>query len=127
MRRFDRLLENGLYRSRDGAILGVFRGLSDHFALRLFWLRAAAILMLCISGIWPVVILYFLAAILMKPEPMIPLETPEEEEFYDSYTYSRKGAIHRLLQQFQSIDRRVQRMEHIVTDKQFDWERKLNS
>lgn len=127
MRRFDRLFDNGLYRSRNGAILGVFRGLSEYFALKLFWLRVMAIVILCISGIWPVVILYFLAAVLMRPEPMIPLETPEEQEFYDSYTYSRKGAIHRLLRQFQSIDRRIQRMEHIVTERQFDWERKLNS
>ena len=127
MRRLDRIFENGLYRSRDGAILGVFRGLSENLDLNLFWLRVIAIILLVVSGIWPAMILYFLAAIVMKPEPVLPLETPDEEEFYDSYTYSRKGAVHRLLQQFQNIDRRVQRMEHIVTDREFDWERKLNS
>ncbi len=127
MRRFDRLFENGLYRSRDGAILGVFRGLSDNLDLNLFWLRAIAVIVLMVSGIWPAMILYFLAAVVMKPEPMLPLENPDEEEFYDSYTYSRKGAVRRLLQQFQNIDRRIQRMEHIVTDREFDWERKLNS
>ena len=127
MRRVDRLFENGLYRSRDGAILGVFRGLAENLDLSLFWLRVIAIIILSVSGIWPAMILYFLAAVLMKPKPVIPLETPEEQEFYDSYTYSRKGAVHRLLRQFQNIDRRIQRMEHIVTERQFDWERKLNS
>lgn len=127
MRRVDRLFENCLYRSRDGAILGVFRGLAENLDLSLFWLRVIAIIILSVSGIWPAMILYFLAAVLMKPKPVIPLETPEEQEFYDSYTYSRKGAVHRLLRQFQNIDRRIQRMEHIVTERQFDWERKLNS
>ena len=127
MIRFDRLFKDGLYRSRNGAILGVFRGLSERLNLKLFWLRTIAVILLCISGIWPVMILYLLAAVMMKPEPVIPLSTLEEEEFYDSYTYSRKGAIHRLLRQFQNIDRRIQRMEHIVTDRQYDWETRLRS
>jgi len=127
MRRFSRLFESGLYRSRDGAVLGVFRGLADNLDLSLFWLRVIAVIVLLVSGIWPAMILYFVAAVVMKPEPVIPLETPEEEEFYTSYTYSRKGAVHRLLRQFENIDRRIQRMEHIVTDREFDWERKLNS
>ena len=127
MRRFDTLFEHGLYRSRGGIILGVLRGLGEYFDLKVFWLRVFAVVMLCISGIWPVLILYFLAAALMKPEPVIPLASEEEEEFYDSYISSRKGAIHRLLRQFKNIDRRIQRMEHIVTDRRFDWDDKLRS
>jgi len=127
MKRFDGLFEHGLYRSRNGMILGVFRGLGEYFDLKVFWLRVFAVVMLSVSGIWPVLILYFLAAALMKPEPVIPLASEEEEEFYDSYIASRKGAVHRLLRQFKNIDRRIQRMEHIVTDRRFDWEDRLRS
>jgi len=127
MKRFDELFERGLYRSRDGAILGVFRGLGEYFDLKVFWLRVFAVVMLFVSGIWPILILYFLAAALMKPEPVIPLASEEEEEFYDSYISSKRGAVNRLLRQFKSIDRRIQRMEHIVTDRRFDWEDRLRS
>jgi len=127
MKRFDELFERGLYRSRDGAILGVFRGLGEYFDLKVFWLRVFAVVMLFVSGIWPILILYFLAAALMKPEPVIPLASEEEEEFYDSYISSKRGAVNRLLRQFKNIDRRIQRMEHIVTDRRFDWEDRLRS
>lgn len=127
MRRFAGLLNNGLYRSRDGAILGVCKGLSEHFDFNLFWLRAIVIVILLLSGIWPIVILYFLAAFLMKPKPVIPIQTPEEQEFYDSYVHSGSGVTQRLKRRYQNLERRIQRMEHIVTDQEFDWEQKLNS
>jgi len=127
MRRFDRLSEKGLYRSRNGLVLGVFRGLANHFGLRTLWLRAFAVLLLFASGLWPVAALYVLAAVLMKPEPVIPLSTPEEQEFYDSYIHSRTGAVNRLRRQFESIDRRIRRMEDIVTGREFDWDWKMNS
>ena len=123
MREFNR----GLYRSRHGIILGVFKGLADYFDMNVRWLRILGIVIFCISGIWPIVILYFIAAFIMKPEPVIPLGTPDEAEFYDSYIYSRKGATNRLKRQFDNLDMRIQRMEHIVTDQEFDWWERLNS
>ncbi len=127
MTRFQRMFDNGLYRSRDGKILGVIQGLADHFDFKVFWLRLFAVLLVCMSGVWPVVILYFLAGFLMKPEPVIPIATPEEEDFYHNYVYSRGGATRRLKRHFENLDRRIQRMEHIVTDPEFEWEQKLNS
>lgn len=120
-------INGGIYRSRDGIILGVFRGLADYFDLNVRILRILAVIVFFMSGIWPIVILYFLAAFLMKPEPVIPLESYDEAEFYDSYINSRKGAVHRLKKHFENLDRRIQRMEHIVTDQEFDWEQRLNS
>ena len=119
--------DRGLYRSRDGVIMGVFKGLADYFDLSVTWIRLIGVVIFFISGFWPIVGLYLLAALIMKPEPVIPLETIDESEFYDSYTHSRKGAIHRMKQKFESINRRVQRMEDIVTDKEFDWDRRMNS
>jgi len=121
------MVNGGIYRSRNGVVLGVFKGIADYFDLNVRVLRILAIIVFFISGIWPIVILYFLAAFLMKPEPVIPLETTDEAEFYHSYVNSRKGAMHRLKRQFENLDRRIQRMEHTVTDKEFDWEERLNS
>jgi phage shock protein C len=72
-------------------------------------------------------ILYFVAALLMKPEPVIPIETDEEQEFYDSYVHSHRGATDRLKRRYENLERRIRRMEDHVTGREFEWENKLNS
>lgn len=118
---------SGIYRSRNGIILGVFKGLGSHFDLSVGWLRLIGVIIFILSGFWPIVVLYLLAALIMKPEPVIPLETIDETEFYDSYTHSRKGAVNRMKRQYDTLNRRIQRMEDIVTDREFDWEQRLNT
>ncbi|HKA55506.1 MAG TPA: envelope stress response membrane protein PspC [Candidatus Binatia bacterium] len=117
---------NGLYRSRRGMILGVCRGIAEYFDLSVTGTRVLACVFLVFSGVWPAVILYFLAALLMKPEPVLPLKTEEEKEFYNSYASSRRMALHRLKRTYDNLDRRIQRIESIVTSREYDWDRRLN-
>ena len=127
MSRIERIFHNGgLYRSRKGAILGVCRGVAEYFDFSVFWTRAITLALLFFSGFWAVTGLYFLAALLMKPEPVLPIQTDEEQEFYDSYIYSRKGATGRLRRRYENLNRRIQRLEHTVTAREFDWESRLN-
>ena len=125
--RFEGIFRGGLYRSRNGIILGVCRGISDYFDLSIFWVRATAVILLFFSGLWPITAIYFIAALLMKPEPVIPIQTDEEQEFYDSYLHSRQGAADRLKRRYENLTRRIQRIEHTVTKREFDWEKRLNS
>jgi phage shock protein C len=118
--------QGGLYRSRTGVILGVCQGLAEHFDISAFKMRVIACILLIFSGIWPMVILYFLAALLMKPEPVVPLATEGEQEFYNSYASSRRMALLRLKRTYDNLDRRIQRIEGIVTSREYDWERRLN-
>ncbi len=127
MRRFEKILRGGLYRSRDGMILGVCKGIAEHFDFSVFWARVITILLLFFSGFWPIVVLYFIAALLMKPEPVIPIQTDEEQEFYDSYLYSRKGAAERLRRRYNNLESRIQRMETHVTSREFDWEKRMHT
>ena len=115
-----------LYRSRNGMILGVCKGLAEYFDFPVFWKRVIAVVLLFVSGIWPLVIVYFAAALLMKPEPILPLETEDEQEFYNSYASSRRMALHRLKRTYDNLDRRIRRMEDIVTNREYDWERRLH-
>lgn len=117
----------GIYRSRHGVVLGVCRGLARHFDLSVFWVRAVAVLLLLVSGIWPMVGLYLLAALVMKPEPVVPFASEDDREFYESYTSSRSMALGRLKRKFESLDRRIRRMEDVVTDKGFSWESRLRN
>jgi phage shock protein C len=127
MRKYDRLSRRGIYRSRKGIIFGVCKGLADHFDFSVFWARAIAVIFLLITGFWPAIGLYLIAALLMKPEPVIPIETDAEQEFYDSYTHSRHLAAQRLKKRYENLERRIRRMEHIVTARDFDWEKRLNT
>ena len=127
MKKRRRMFDGWLYRSRQGVILGVCRGISDYFDFSLMWARILAVIFLFVSGFWPAMGLYFIAALLMKPAPVIPIQTEAEQEFYDSYTQSRHSALYRLKQRFQKLERRIQRMEDKVTSREFDWENRLNS
>ena len=127
MRRFEKILRGGLYRSRNGLVLGVCRGIAEYFDFSVFWARAIVLILLFFSGLWPIIALYFIAALFMNPEPVVPIENDDQQEFYNSYVYSRKGAIDRLKRRYENLERRIQRMEHTVTTKEFDWDRKLNT
>jgi len=127
MRRVERILRGGVYRSRNGIILGVCRGIAEYFDFSIFWVRAIALILLFITGFWPITGLYFIAALLMKPEPVVPIQTEEEQEFYDSYTHSSRGAVDRLKRRYDNLEHRIQRMEHTVTTREFDWDHRLNT
>ena len=127
MNRYTRLSRNGIYRSRSGIILGVCKGLAEHFDFSVFWTRVIALILLCVAGFFPAIGLYLLGALLMKPEPVIPVRNSAEKEFYDSYTTSRQGALQRLKRRYENLQRRIQRMEHIVTSAEYDWEKRLKS
>ena len=125
MKKYNKPSRDGIYRSRNGVIFGVCRGLAEHFDFSVFWARAIAIIFLLISGFWPAIGLYLIATLLMKPAPVDPIESEAEQEFYDSYTHSRHMAARRLKRRFEKLERRLQRMEHIVTTREFDWDSKL--
>jgi phage shock protein C len=125
MRRFDRLSQKGLYRSRNGAIFGVCRGIAEYFDFSVFWTRSIVVVLLFMTGLWPLTGLYLLAALLMKPEPVIAIESEGEREFYDSYASSRQRAAHRLKRRYENLERRIRRMEDAVTSKEFNWENRL--
>ena len=116
-----------IYRSRRGLILGVCRGLAEHLDVRVLWVRVIAVVLLVSTGFWPFAGLYLLAALLMKPEPVLPLQTEGEQDFYNSYAHSRTIALNRLRRTFGQLDRRIRRMEHMVTNREYDWERKLRT
>jgi phage shock protein C len=127
MRRYDDSSGRRLYRSRSGVVCGVCRGLSDFFDLRVGWVRFFTLLILFFTGIWPIVFIYFIACLLMKPEPVIPLENEFQRDFYDNYVSSRSRTLRDLTRRFSGLDRRMCRMEDRVTSRDFEWEQRLNS
>ena len=127
MKRFEKILRGGMYRSRDGIILGVCRGIAEYFDFSIFWTRVVSLILLFFTGLWPIAVLYFIAALIMKPEPVLPLRTGDQQEFYESYVHSPKSAADRLKRRYENLERRLQRMENYVTSTEFDWEHRLNT
>lgn len=111
---------NRVYRSRQGILMGVCRGIAEHFHFSVFWTRMIVFLLFLITGFWPVGVVYIVAGLLLKMGPVIPLENDKDQEFYQSYTNSRESAIQRVKRKFDNIDRRIQRMEHTVTSREFE-------
>ncbi|MFZ0614548.1 MAG: envelope stress response membrane protein PspC [Desulfobacterales bacterium] len=125
MKPVEKILPHGFYRSRRGILLGVCRGIAEYFDFSVFWARTIAVGLFILTGFWPITGLYLLAALMMKPAPVIPLDSEDEQEFYDSYTGNRHRALKRLKHRFERLERRIQRMEHVVTEPEYDWDRRM--
>lgn len=116
----------GIYRARDGIFLGVCKGIAEYFDFSVRVVRLGFILLFIFSGFWPVIGVYLVAAFFMKPRPIRPLESEDEQFFYESYVNSPQSAAQRLKKKFEELDRRIRRMEDEVTNKENDWERRYN-
>ena len=116
-----------LYRSRRGWVFGVCQGLADYADISVLWVRFAAFLGFLFTGFWPMLLLYIVAAIFLKPAPVMDFTDDEEWDFYQSYTADRKRALLRLKKRCEALDRRTCRMENIVTNREFDWNRRFQS
>lgn len=121
--RFQNIAEtSSIYRSRKGIFMGVCRGVAEHFNFSVFWFRAIVFTLFLFSGFWPVGVIYIIAGLLLKLEPVAPFYNEKDYEFYDDYTHSRESAIQRIKRKYENIERRIQRMEHTVTSREFDWQ-----
>lgn len=115
-----------LYRSRSGLIFGVCKGMAEYLDFPVVGMRLLAIFVSLFTGIWPLVGAYIIAALILKPEPVIPFREDTDQEFYESYVNSRSMALHRLKRTFDNLERRIRRLENMVTARDYDWERRLN-
>lgn len=116
-----------LYRSRRGWIFGVCKGLAEYADIPVFWVRFGAFLALLFTGLWPMVLIYIVAAIFLKPAPVIEFTNDEDWDFYQTYTADRKRALLRLKKRCEVLDRRTRRMENVVTKREYDWDRRFQS
>ena len=121
MNRFSSMSRQGLYRSRNGVILGVCRGLADYFDFSAFWIRAIVVILFIFTGFWPVVGIYILAALLMKSKPAKNTEAGSNHKDGSRYRCIRDDTAERLRRKWKHLEKRIRRMEDKVTSREFDW------
>jgi len=117
----------GLYRSRNGVILGVCRGIADNFDFSAFWIRAILIVTFIFTGFWPIIGIYILAALLMKSEPGTTDRKGSKRHFTCRYKKSGYEAADRLKRKWRHLDKRIRRMEDKVTSREYDWNHRFYS
>lgn len=117
-----------LYRSRNGVIFGVCRGIAETFDLSLFWIRAGFIIAFAITLFFPTGLIYLILALLMKLEPVESVISRSNDVIFDDVSPgSRKVGLRQFKAKFDSMEQRIRRMESHVTNKAYDWDRRLNT
>jgi len=126
MDRYNKLFKRGLYRSRNGVLLGVCRGVADYFDFSVFWIRAIAVILFIFTGFWPVVGLYLLAALLMKSEPANGADIGLKQSSGGRYRGAGHDAAERLKRKWKHLEKRIRRMEDKVTSREYDWDSRFH-
>lgn len=108
-----------LYRSREDRVCcGVCGGIAEYFDWHPWAVRFALIALICIGMPW-LIIVYICAALFMKEGPRKAFRSFEEEEYYNSYQTSRSETVKKTRRTYSALDKRLQRLETIVTSPTF--------
>ena len=126
MSRYKSMSRRGLYRSQNGVILGVCRGVADYFDFSVFWIRAIAIVLFICTGFWPIVGIYVLAALLMKSDPSKHVGSGSQHKTGSRYHCTRNDAANTLKRKWKHLEKRIRRMEDKVTSGEYDWNRRFH-
>lgn len=117
-----------LYRSRAGLIFGVCRGIADTFDLSLFWVRLGFIIAFAITLFFPTGLVYLILALVLKLEPDDTRRGRPNDILFDGpQDGSRKIGLRQFKAKFDSLENRIRRMESHVTDRAYDWDKRLNT
>lgn len=114
-----------LRRSRSGWVFGVCKGLAEYADLPVVWIRLILVGLTLLSWILPFVILYTVAAFLMKPEPALEPEAKEEWKSYSADACAQSIGLANLRRDLDELERQAHQLERVLSARQFDWLRRL--
>jgi phage shock protein C len=118
---------NRVYRSRkDSIFLGICGGIAEHFDFSPWGVRLLFVA-LQFTIIPFMFLIYIAAAFIMRKSPERAFRDYEDEEFWNVYQASRASALRKVRRRFETLDKRLQRMESIVTDPAFGLEDQYRS
>jgi Putative stress-responsive transcriptional regulator len=115
----------GPFRAKDGVIFGVAKGLADHFDWSVGLVRLILILSAIFLFLWPTIIIYLLAALLMSPAPEGRLDTQEERDIWLQTQLDPGAAMEQLSRRAGAVEKRLRRLEDFITSREYAWSRKM--
>jgi phage shock protein C len=114
-----------LYRNRDeGVIAGVCAGIADYVGMRVWQVRAIALIALAIAPP-PTLIVYLILAIVLRSRPARLYRNQEEERFWQSVSLKPTGTFQGLRHTFRDLEARLADMERAVTSSEFKLDREI--
>lgn len=116
----------GFYRNTDKAKLGgVCAGLAEYFGFNLCVTRCLVIIAFFVA--MPVTIVAYLAAVLLIPARSARHDGPADPAFRRAVRSSPAKTADDIRRRFQSLDRRLARMEKYVTSSRYELDREFRN
>lgn len=112
---------------RRAKCMGVCAGVSDYTGISLKAVRVLFVIGCIFSGIWPLVIGYFILGFVLEPKPVDLYEDDKEEEFWQQTRKAPDYSAAEMRKRFRNIERRTSDMEAYMTSKRFKLEQELKS
>lgn len=114
-----------LYRDRDNAMIaGVCAGLADYFGFSTRGLRV--VVAICFLLFMPFVFIsYIVLAIILPVKPREAAVDEEKADFWREVANAPADVFGNVRHRFRELDRRLQRMEALVTSREFEFDREL--
>lgn len=112
---------------RRGKVMGVCAGIADYFDIKVGVVRFLTVIAALVTGIWFVVIAYFVMGFTLSPKPRDLYEDDKEEEFWKQTRKAPDYSAAELRRRFRDVERRTAEMEAYMTSKRFKLERELNA
>lgn len=117
-----------LYKNpKEGKVAGVCAGIADYFDIKVGLVRFLFVIGALLTGIWPLVIGYFIASMVLDPKPRDLYEDEREEQFWKQTRKSPDYTAAELRRRFRDIERRTSEMEAYMTSKRYRLERELKA
>ncbi|MDR1111139.1 MAG: PspC domain-containing protein [Deltaproteobacteria bacterium] len=109
----------GPFRSKRGLLLGVVRGLAEHYGWSPAVLRLAIIGISFFLAFWPMILLYLAAAFVMPAEPAARPASDREREIVLLAQVDPATMVEALASRADALERKIRRLEDHVTSKAF--------
>lgn len=120
MSAYDSIQRHRFYRNRDRAMVaGVCAGLADYFGFNLRVTRVLAVISLLMA--MPLTLLVYFATVFLVPSAPDPARQPHyDAAFRQAVRADPAKTLNDVKRRFQSLDRRLARLERYVTSSRFD-------
>jgi phage shock protein C len=109
----------GPFRSKNGLLFGVLRGIAEHYHISPFTLRLVFLIVSVFLVFWPMVIIYALAVLIMPLEPKFQLTKEADIELLLLGQADPAALVERLNDRFDGLEKKARRLEDIVTSKAY--------
>ncbi|MDR1298147.1 MAG: PspC domain-containing protein [Deltaproteobacteria bacterium] len=109
----------GPFRSKRGLLLGVARGLAEHYQISAVMLRLVVVAVSLLLAFWPVVLLYIAAAAVMPAEPRVFPVSERDKEIVLLCEADPAALMSGLAVRADDVEKKVRRLEDRVTSRSF--------